>query len=311
MPVLRKLTVAQESYEAIAALPVPLADATVGSHASSAFFPVCANVRCSSSWIKLWRKRQVPVFEDKWACSAACMQEMVTSAVQREIAEMSDRVPLHQHRVPLGLLLLSQGVITQEQLKRALAAQKENGSGRLGEWLVAQGSVTEARVTQALGSQWNCPVLSGDHHDPSGMAAMLPRLLIDSFGALPLRMAGRGLLYLAFEDKIDRCMTLAVERMTGLKVEAGVLRGSEFRRLQQEALRASFPKTRLLEATNTRGLMLTLAGMVEECKPVQARLVRIHDYFWLRLWRTSPAEGGRKPVPAMSDVEDMVCALRN
>jgi hypothetical protein len=309
MPVLKKIAATEESYEAIAALSVPL-DRAAASHLSSAFFPVCANMRCSSSRIKLWRKRQVPVFEGKWACSPACMQELVATAVQREIVEMGDRPPLHRHRVPLGLLLLSQGAITQEQLKRALAAQKENGSGRLGEWLVAQGSVTEGRVTQALGSQWNCPVLAVDHHDPSGMAAVVPRLLVDSFGALPLRLAGRGLLYVAFEDKIDRCMTLAVERMTGLKVEAGVLRGSEFRRLQQEALRASFPKTRLLEAANVRGLMLTLAGMIEECKPVQARLVRVYDYFWLRLWR-APLMGGRAPLPAIGEVEDMVCALRS
>jgi hypothetical protein len=126
---------------------------------------------------------------------------------------------------------------------------------------------------------------------------------------LPLRLAGRRLLYVAFEDRIDRCMTLAMERMSGLPVEAGLLRGSEFRRLRQEALRAPFPKTRLLEAANVRGLVLTLSGMIEERKPTQARIVRVHDYFWLRLWHASPMTDDRKPVSVNDGVEDMVCSL--
>jgi len=281
--------------------------ATVGDE--SAFFQICANASCKSGWMKLWRSRQTPVLEGKWACSSTCMQEMVKAAVLREMAETSQGPAVHLHRVPIGLLLLSQGHITQDQLKRALTAQKESGSGRLGEWLIEQKAVDEDRVTRALSAQWNCPVLPADSHDPAAMAAMLPRLLVDSFGMLPLRLAGRRLLYVAFEDRIDRCMTLAIERMSGLAVEAGLLRGSEFRRLRQEALRAPFPKIRLLEVANVRGLVLTLAGMIEERKPTQARIVRVHDYFWLRLWHTSPIGDDRKPIPGTDDVEDMVCSL--
>ena len=97
--------------------------------------------------------------------------------------------------------------------------------------------------------------------------------------------------------------------MLGLKVEAGVLPASEFRRRQGEILRASFPKARLLEAMNMRGLVHAFTGMMEENKPVQAKIVRIHDYFWLRLWRNPlPAEDSRA-LPGSPDVEDMVCAL--
>jgi hypothetical protein len=298
----------RENREQPAGVPIPLEGAAAAS-SSSELFPLCANAGCKSGWMKLWRSRQTPILEGKWACSPACMQEMVKTAVLREMAEISERTSAHQHRVPLGLLLLSQGHITQEQLKRALAAQKQSGSGRLGEWLIEQKAVDEDRVTRALGTQWNCPVLAADSYDPAVMAAVMPRLLVDSFGMLPLRLAGRRLLYVAFEERIDRCMTLAMERMSGLAVEAGVLRGSEFRRLQREALRSSFPKTRLLEAANVRGLVLTLANMIEERKPAQARIVRVHDYFWLRLWSASSTGGERRPLPASGDVEDLVCSL--
>jgi hypothetical protein len=307
MPVLTKWPLSRESQNRLTPVSAPGGDAS--SAAASAFFPFCANAHCKSGWMKLWRSRQAPILEGKWACSSACMQAMVKAAVLREMAETSQGPSVHQHRVPIGLLLLSQGHITQEQLRRALVAQKESGSGRLGEWLIKQKAVDEDRVTRALGAQWNCPVLSADSHDPAAMAAMLPRLLVDSFGMLPLRLAGRRLLYVAFEDRIDRCMTLAMERMSGLQVEAGLLRGSEFRRLRQEALRAPFPKIRLLEMDNVRSLVLTLSGMIEERKPTQARLVRVHDYFWLRLWHTSPEADDRKPAPVHDRVEDMVCSL--
>ena len=285
---------------------VPFLD--TANHATT-ILPHCRNARCKSGWMKLWRSRQTPILEGKWACSPACMQELVQAAVLREVGEKSSQNAIHQHRVPLGLVLLSRGWITQEQLRSALEAQKKAGSGRLGEWLVRQKAVDEDRVVRALGAQWNCPVLSPDPHDPVAMAAMFPRLLIDSLGAIPLRLAGRQLLYIAFEERIDRCLILAVERMLGLKVEAGVLPGAEFLRRQQDMLRAPFPKARLLEAANVRGLVHALTGMIEERKPVQARIVRIHDYFWLRLWSNTNVAEGRKPVLSALDVEDMVCSL--
>ena len=276
---------------------------------ATTFLPHCRNAKCKSGWMKLWRSRQTPILEGMWACSAACMQELVQTAVQREMSERSAQNVVHQHRVPLGLMLLSRGWITQEQLKCALEAQKKAGSGRLGEWLIKQKAVGEDLITRALGAQWNCPVLSSDSYDPAAMAAMFPRLLIDSLNVIPLRLAGRHLRYVAFEERIDRCLVLAVERMLGLKVEAGVLPASEFRRRQGEIFRASFPKARLLEAMNMRGLVHAFTGMMEENKPVQAKIVRIHDYFWLRLWRNPlPAEDS-KALPGIPDVEDMVCAL--
>lgn len=279
---------------------------------SAALLPQCGNPKCRSGWMKLWRSRQSPVLEGKWACSQACMQEMVQAAILREAGELNSHPPqrvVHQHRVPLGLVLLSRGVITQEQLRKALEEQRKAGTGRLGGWLIRRKAVDEEQVTRALSAQWNCPVLTGSPHDPVAMAPAFPRLLIDSFGAVPLRLAGRDLLYVAFEDSMDRCLVLAVERMLGLKVEAGLLNESEFRRVQQEVLRAPFPKTRLLEAANMRGLVHAFTSMLEERKAVRSQIVRVHDYYWLRIWRNPAATEGRGSVPAAEDVEDMVCSL--
>ena len=134
------------------------------------------------------------------------------------------------------------------QLREALEAQKAAGAGRLGHWLVRQQGVSEQLVTRALGLQWSCPVLPMDFHDAEALAALLPRLFVDAFGALPLRVAAGKLLYLGFEDRLDPVLALAIERMTGLRVESGLVQGSLFRPAHARMLDARFPPVELIEA---------------------------------------------------------------
>jgi predicted NAD/FAD-binding protein len=54
--------------------------------------------------------------------------------------------------------MLSRGLVNDEQLKKALKAQKDSGTGRVGEWLRHMGAVSEDQVTQILGLQWAIPV---------------------------------------------------------------------------------------------------------------------------------------------------------
>ena len=256
--------------------------------------------------MKLWRHRQVPVLEGKWACSKECMWEMTHRAVLGE-TDQDTAIVHYRHRVPLGLLLLSRGTITQAQLRRALAAQKKAGEGRLGEWLVRQQSAKEDDIARVLSAQWNCPVLAAAPHDSAAMANVFPRILIDTFGVVPLRVAGKHLLYVAFEDRIDRSLVLAAERMLGLKVEAGVMRDAEYHNARQQMMRAQFPKTRLLAAENIRGMVHAFTALIEERKAVRSQIVRVHDYFWLRIWRENSENW--HPSRSTEEVEDMVCTL--
>ena len=102
------------------------------------------------------------------------MRALVENAVERELGDGTPLEPKqHKHRIPIGLLMLSQGWITQEQLRRALDAQREaGGKARIGKWLMQQCNLSEEQVTRALSMQWGCPVLSfsghaaRDHVDP-------------------------------------------------------------------------------------------------------------------------------------------------
>jgi hypothetical protein len=201
--------------------------------------------------------------------------------------------------------MLEHGWITSLQLRRALEAQKAAGGGRLGQWLVRQQGVNERLVTRALGLQWSCPVLALEFHDAEALTALLPRLFVDAFGALPLRVAAGRLLYLGFEERLDPVLSLAIERMTGLRVESGLVQGSLFGPAHSRMLGARFPRVELIEASSELSAVHALSKAVEKTRPVEARLVRVHDCLWLRMAHR-PQAG---PVPETASVEDLICSI--
>lgn len=269
-------------------------------------FATCANPACASGWLKLWRSRSGPVFEGGWCCSPTCTAAQVSAALRREIEARGNIEETHRHRIPLGLAMLEQGWITGTQLRGALEAQRAAGGGRIGQWLVRQQGVSEQLVTRALGLQWSCPVLALDFHDAEGLSVLLPRLFVDAFGALPLRVAAGRILYLGFEARLDPALSFAVERMTGLRVESGLVQESQFRPAHARMLRAQFPAVELIETASEAALAKALAKRIERARPVASRLVRTHDCLWLRMW-LRPQPG---PVPEASAVEDLVCSIR-
>ncbi len=245
------------------------------------------------------------MFEGGWTCSPACTEKQVQAAVRRELDGRGRGAADYRHRLPLGLLMMEQGWITAAQLKHALEAQKEAREVRLGQFLVRQQGVSEQLVTRALGLQWSCPVLALEFHDPDALSPLLPRLFVDAFGALPLRLAAGKLLYLGFEERLDPVLGLALERMSGLRVESGLVRSSEYRPAHERMLQASFPRVELLEAASEPALVRTLAKVVERARPVESRLVRVHDCLWLRMW--SSAQSG--PVPELNTVQDVIGSI--
>jgi hypothetical protein len=265
----------------------------------------CANPDCRSGWLHLWRSRTAPVFEGGWSCSAACTRDLVAAAVRRELEGRGVAPETHRHRIPLGLTMLEQGWISNLQLRGALNAQKAAGGGRLGNWLVRQQGVSESLVTRALGLQWSCPVLALEFHDAESVTALLPRLFVDAFGALPLRVVAGRLLYLGFEDRLDPVLALAIERMTGLRVESGLVQGSAFGPAHLRLLGARFPPVELMEASSEAAMVHALTKAIEKTKPVEARLVRVHDCLWLRMSRAA-----RSPqLPDTFSVADLICSI--
>jgi hypothetical protein len=272
----------------------------------------CGNSECTSGWTMPWRSRRRPVFEGYWGCSGRCVLRVVQTAVRREHGNLRQtaRAEQHRHRVPLGLVMLAQGWITHPQLQEALAQQRANGSGRIGEWLVSECGLDREQVTRGLSLQWGCPVLSLEGFTPQNMALVMPKVFLEEFGLVPLRIAGSRLIYLAWGDRLQASVALAVERMSGLRVESGLLdsellRTARIRMEQFESVPTTF---------ETSGDEDTLAGRItailEQKQPIGSKLVRLHQYFWLRIWmeRGTKSRAGNVPMSA-EDMQDYVFTI--
>lgn len=236
------------------------------------------------------------------------MRAVVAAAVRRESSVGDART--HPHRMPIGLMLLEQGQISAPALKTALAAWKRHGEEtgeavRLGRWLVESGQISEAALLRGLSAQWSCPALSLARFRAGDTAAVLPRILCEAYGAVPVRMTGG--VYLAFAGAVDRGLSYAVGRITGLRVTAGLARDGEWQQAEAEYRGTAAPPAQYLEAADAAAMVRALAGRIEAGKAAEARLVRVHEFWWLRLWRRATAEPG---LAGCGDVEDVVCALR-
>jgi hypothetical protein len=265
----------------------------------------CANPACDSGWLHLWRSHSAPIFEHGWSCSPVCSEALVDAALRRELDARVAGDAGYRHRIPLGLVMLEQGWINTTQLRHALDSQKSAGVGRVGQWLVRQQGVSEQFVTRALGLQWSCPVLGLEFHDPQALAPLVPRFFLDAFGALPLRVAAGKVLYLGFQERLDPVLTLAVERMTGLRAESGLVRESEFGPAHTRMLGAEFPEVELVESSSSPVAARVLARAIEHARPVESRLVRVHDCLWLRMWRHKQMG----PVADIDSVRDLICSV--
>ncbi len=114
------------------------------------------------------------------------------------------------------------------------------------------------------------------------------------------------MIYLGFEDRLDPALSLALERMSGLRVESGLVQSSQFRSAHTRMLEAKFPPVELLEAASGAcALVRVLTKAVERAKPVEARLVRVHDCLWLRMWRRPQTAA----LPDVASVQDLICTI--
>jgi hypothetical protein len=269
---------------------------------------LCGNAECMSGWTMPWRNRRRPIFEAQWGCSGRCVLAMVQAAVRRELGGGGTSSPTpHRHRVPLGLLMLAQGWITHPQLQKALAAQRESGTGRIGEWLMSECGLEAEQIVRGLSMQWGCPVLTTEGFSPEAMALVMPKVLVEKFGLLPLRVAGSRILYLGFADRLDASAAFATEQMTELKVESGVVEGASFKAARSRLLACDGMETKLETTEDKDAMAARITAILEQRQPIASRLVRLHQYYWLRIWLENGALAKAGNLPATSeDVNDHV-----
>ncbi len=266
-------------------IAAPARSREAASYTQESAETVCGDPNCTGGWSPPWKKRRHILFEGRSGCKPRCLRAIVHSAIVREGGDTRGSIVAtpHRHRVPLGLVMLAQGWITHPQLQRALEIQRANSSGRIGDWLIAECGLPPATVTRGLSVQWSCPVLSTETFSPAAMALVLPRLFVDEYGVLPLRIAGSRILYMGFQDHLDASAGFAAERMTELRVESGMVEQREFRTARHRLLEANYPDASFATVSDRDSLTGAVVSLLERRQPAHAKLVRLHRHYWLRM----------------------------
>lgn len=117
----------------------------------------------------------------------------------------------------LGRLLNTSGLITEEQLQKALLEQKKEGS-RLGTTLVKLGFVKEEQLLQFLSRQYGIP--SVDLHSmeiDQAVTKLIPTDVVQKYHVVPVKRAG-AVLSVAMVDPTDMFAIDDIKFMTGYEV---------------------------------------------------------------------------------------------
>lgn len=234
-------------------------------------------------------------------CGAQCLEKALLEML-RDRRTM--KPPRREHRIPLGLLLLSRQQLTAENLRVALEAQRSacaakdraantsDGCGRekIGWWLQELGFASEQQVTAALARQWSCPVLQTGLMQPA--AARFPQVplrLLESFRMMPVEFtAATKTLLMAFSERIDHTVLYAIEQMLGYRTEPCLVRPSVLEKSLASMVQhrgsgeVSFDRVRdVVECASI------VANYAARAKAEEVRVASCGEHFWVRLERSA------------------------
>lgn len=236
------------------------------------------------------RSGQRPQFEGTWHCGSKCLDTSVRAAVRREFRAGESFASRVHHRIPLGLILQTRGVLTAEEVRRALVLQEQTGS-KLGDILVRHFRVDERRIAAALAAQWSAPLW----HLPSAASEELLRLapldLFRASGSLPLRLIGTR-LSLASADGIDSPIAFALERMHRITVESGIALTTQFDTVWDGMGAVAQRPAEEIACSDADEIARRMVRTILQMQPVESRSVRVGRRMWLRLWLEPAAVAG-------------------
>jgi type IV pilus assembly protein PilB len=118
----------------------------------------------------------------------------------------------------LGDMLLQAGLITKEQLEKALVEQKSSGD-KLGACLIKMKFITEEATTDFLGKQFNVPTinLSNKEIDPQ-VLKLIPADVAQKCQVIPVARQGRT-LQVAMSNPADVFTLENIQFLTGMEVK--------------------------------------------------------------------------------------------
>ena len=129
----------------------------------------------------------------------------------------------------LGELLVSLGIITQQQLQQSLEQQKKTGQ-KLGEVLLNLGFVDEELLFAVLAKQFNIPYVSVSEYGeiPQNVLSLVPERIIKTFQLIPIEYdKNTNTITIAMSDPLDLYAIDTLKELTKCNIKVVVSKKNE------------------------------------------------------------------------------------
>ena len=225
---------------------------------------------------------------DRWYCSSTCFA-LAAEEKLSELVTSGHEPATHVERMPLGLMLVSHGLLSNTEFREVRDEQKDVG-GEFGELLVRRGSVSEKQVTFYRATQWGCPVFTLSEHvmEPS---IHVPQTLMQFYSMIPLHYAAAtNLLLIGFVRGVEYGLLYAIEKMTGCKTQACFVTPSDFRiqmqqrqRMEMDSRGESLREVKFESVHSSAEMARILTSYGAQLEAEEAVIEKCREYLWARL----------------------------
>ncbi|MGH9417660.1 MAG: hypothetical protein ACRD01_13645 [Terriglobales bacterium] len=248
--------------------------------------PDCPHANGLRSWCKLPSRIQL---QQGWCCSPDCFQQAFEMLAAPLLHGMAQPHHPRQHRVPLGLVLLSRGEITHEQLLGALDQQRERGHGRIGDWLMRAGAVGEEDVADAVALQWARPTFPlAQSLSWQLCRGWVPLAIQEKLRMLLVHFAApRRRLYVAFTQQVDFRALAGLAEVFECKVESCIVTDSAmqavFEQMHQMPGHDQLQDISFDHMGDAREVAAAVRQYARYAEARQIRLAAFGPYLWVRI----------------------------
>jgi hypothetical protein len=245
--------------------------------------------------------------DQAWYCSVECFAEAARKRFSATLGANVVEMP-HVPRRSIGLLMLSKGFLTSEQLRIAFEQSHLRGEA-LETALMRLGFVGERQIAAARAAQWGCPVLGQDGIGQR-VEVEVPPTLLDSYSMAPVHasVAAKRLL-VGFVYRVEHSLLNALEQITGLRAEPCFITPTERAEQMRHLTHDSECEEIVFGDGHTAAEMATnVAGFALEVAAREARFAHCRNYVWTRLYgkrkrldvlfKTGNARGGERTMSA-------------
>jgi len=191
--------------------------------------PRCNRAECTSGsgWTSMLHHASgIRLNEDEWYCSPACIEEAMETRLDGSFTYENRPVPIRT-TMPMGLMMLARGAISDLQLRAALDSQRDTGD-RIGLCLMRLGCISTAEIASVVATQSGCPVFPTDSVQPA-CSMLLPVSLLERYRMVPVHLVALGRkLFVGFCEKVNHSALIAVEQMLRCETEACVIPDPKF-----------------------------------------------------------------------------------